>query len=59
LGNQYVVLAAGIEAARRSFDATELLKRAELAGSKRNSTVAALQVIFLTQQLAIYSGIHK
>jgi len=45
--------AAGIEVPRRSFNDTELLKRADLAGSKRNSAVAALQVIFLTQQLAV------
>jgi hypothetical protein len=42
-----------MEAARRSFDGTELLKRADLAGSKLNSAVAALQVIFLTQQFAV------
>jgi hypothetical protein len=35
------------------LDGTELLKRADLPGSKRNSAVAALQVIFLTQQLAV------
>ena len=29
-----------MEAARRSFDGTELLKRADLAGSKRNAAVA-------------------
>ena len=32
---------------------TELPKRADLTGSKRNSAVAALWVIFLTQQLAV------
>ena len=50
LGNQYVVLAAGIKPARRSFDGNELLKHADLAGSKRNSAVATLHVVFLTQQ---------
>ena len=34
LGNQQVALAAGIEAASRSSDGAELLKRADLAGSK-------------------------
>jgi hypothetical protein len=43
----------GIEAARRSFDGTELLKRADLVGSKRNSAVAALQLMFLAQQLVV------
>jgi uncharacterized protein YjbI with pentapeptide repeats len=39
--------------ARRSFGGTKLLKRADLAGSKRNCSVAALQVISLTQKLAV------
>ena len=46
-----------MEAARRSLDGTELLKRADLAGSKRNSAVAALRVIFLKQQLAVVKPI--
>ena len=47
------MLAGGIEAARRLFDRAELLTRADLTGSKRNSAVAALQVIFFTQQLSV------
>jgi hypothetical protein len=42
-----------MEAARRSFDGTELLKRADLGRSKRNSAVAALPVVLLAQQPAV------
>ena len=45
--------AAGIEAARLSFDGAELLKHVDLAGSKCNSAVVALQALFLKQQLAV------
>jgi hypothetical protein len=47
LRNQEVERAAGIAAANRSFDGAKELKRADLAGSKRNSAAAALRVTSL------------